>query len=57
MSGVPTSNIVTLRRAAVYSDQMLPFDIALVAQNEMGQAAWEETTRVLNISCVLELKE
>lgn len=31
---------VTVRRAATYPDQMLPFDITLVAQNEMGQAAW-----------------
>ena len=31
---------VTIRRAAVYADQLLPFDVTLVAQNELGQAAW-----------------
>lgn len=37
---------VTVQRAATYVDQMMPFDITLVAQNEYGQAAWSSINAV-----------
>jgi hypothetical protein len=37
---------VTVRRAPIYPDQIFPFDITLVAQNEYGQAAWSSVDGV-----------
>lgn len=35
------TNISTNRRHAEYMDQILPFNITLIAQNEYGYAAWK----------------
>lgn len=41
---------VTIVRMPIYADQVFPFDITLVAQNEYGQAAWSsvEGVEVIN---------
>lgn len=37
---------VTIVRMPIYADQVFPFDITLVAQNEYGQAAWSSVEGV-----------
>lgn len=39
-AGIIDAQAVTVRREAIYADQVMPFDITLVCQNEYGQAAW-----------------
>jgi hypothetical protein len=37
----PTNGVSTTRRHAEYMDQIMPFNITLIAQNEYGLSAWK----------------